>query len=333
MQKGPINHISFLITYLMLISFSQYAIAEDTPRIQSDNFETLRTSLSEWLNDASNETPFKSSKYIKSWIVDKWDEQKEDYQIIDVRTHNNFTKKGHIPNAINIHWKSITKTENINKFDPMITTIVYSDLGYEAGVSSVILNLLDFKTFNMKFGLMDWNLSALSKKPWDKNSNFKVVKNNTLKNQTFHLPVIVNNNKSTEDIIKSRYQTHVLNKKVTIPSKGVKKILSNWNLNNEKYQIISVRTKKDYLNGHIEHAINIPWNEILDKKQLIKIDPNKTVILYCYTGFQAGAASTLLNFLGYNTVNMRFGMMDWNQNHIPKTTSWNGRANYPIIHD
>ena len=49
--------------------------------------------------------------------------------------------------------------------------------------------------------------------------------------------------------------------------------------NLEKYFIIDVRTRDEYLDGHLPGSINIPYDEILEN--LDKIDTDKSLVLYC----------------------------------------------------
>ena len=77
------------------------------------------------------------------------------------------------------------------------------------------------------------------------------------------------------------------------------------------YNIVSVRSADDYAVGHVPGAINIPWKTIAEADNLKKLDPEKTIITYCYTGHTGQVACTVLNLLGYEAKNMKFGMMGW----------------------
>jgi len=76
-------------------------------------------------------------------------------------------------------------------------------------------------------------------------------------------------------------------------------------------QIISVRSATDYAKGHIPGAINIPWKEIAKESNLKKIDPDRDVVVYCYTGHTGGIATTALNMLGYDALNLKWGITSW----------------------
>jgi rhodanese-related sulfurtransferase len=75
--------------------------------------------------------------------------------------------------------------------------------------------------------------------------------------------------------------------------------------------VISVRSFEHYQLGHIPGAINIPWKEIAYTSSLSKITAGKDIVCYCYTGHTGAVATTVLNSLGYNAQNMKFGMCSW----------------------
>src|SRR3972149_1122132 len=75
--------------------------------------------------------------------------------------------------------------------------------------------------------------------------------------------------------------------------------------------IVSVRALTDYEKGHIPGAINIPWREIANKENLAKLPTDKLIVVYCYTGQTGSQTTAILNLLGYNVKNLKFGMTSW----------------------
>ncbi len=77
--------------------------------------------------------------------------------------------------------------------------------------------------------------------------------------------------------------------------------------------VVSVRGAADYANGHIPTAVNIPWKTVADDASLAKLGTPgaKDLVDYCYTGHTGAIASTVLNMLGYTTLNMKFGFAAW----------------------
>lgn len=73
--------------------------------------------------------------------------------------------------------------------------------------------------------------------------------------------------------------------------------------------LIDVRTKQEFVEGHINGAIVIPYYEI--SKRIENIIPNKEqeIIVYCKNGGRGVTAAEILNELGYkNVYNLKGGM-------------------------
>ncbi|MDC7233739.1 MAG: FAD-dependent oxidoreductase, partial [Spirochaetales bacterium] len=68
----------------------------------------------------------------------------------------------------------------------------------------------------------------------------------------------------------------------------------------QEYQIIDVRSQKDYEKGHIKSALNIPLAELRD--QLNTLDKKKPTITHCNKGVTGNAAQNLLINSGFNEV-------------------------------
>lgn len=75
--------------------------------------------------------------------------------------------------------------------------------------------------------------------------------------------------------------------------------------------VVSVRSPDHYALGHIPGAINIPWKTIAESDNLAKLPTDKQIVTYCYTGHTGQIAGTVLNLLGYDAINLKFGMMGW----------------------
>ena len=62
-------------------------------------------------------------------------------------------------------------------------------------------------------------------------------------------------------------------------------------LEKNKVQIIDIREKYEYENGHIQ-SIHIPMDQILESKE--KISQDKKVVIYCQSGRRAAAVVYML---------------------------------------
>jgi phage shock protein E len=65
---------------------------------------------------------------------------------------------------------------------------------------------------------------------------------------------------------------------------------------------IDVRTLEEYNAGHLEGAINIPYDEIEQKIEAVAADKTADIQLYCRSGRRSGIALESLRSLGYSKV-------------------------------
>lgn len=78
-----------------------------------------------------------------------------------------------------------------------------------------------------------------------------------------------------------------------------------------KIFIFDVRTPEEYKSGYVEHAINLPIDELLNRSEyalsiLKEIDKeNDQIKLYCASGARSSVAMSVLEFMQYkNIVNL-----------------------------
>lgn len=65
--------------------------------------------------------------------------------------------------------------------------------------------------------------------------------------------------------------------------------------------IIDVRSKSEYLSGHIKGSVNIPLDTLSSKLGSLK-DKNKTIITCCASGMRSASAKGVLQSKGYTDV-------------------------------
>ena len=68
------------------------------------------------------------------------------------------------------------------------------------------------------------------------------------------------------------------------------------------YLIVDVRTAKEYADGHIPHAINIPNESIGGAAPKELPDKNQKIFVYCRSGARSVQASEKLAGLGYTNI-------------------------------
>jgi len=84
-------------------------------------------------------------------------------------------------------------------------------------------------------------------------------------------------------------------------------VLNDGNASNDPY-IIDWRSGTDYATGHIKNAVNMSITTLVDKVTDGTIPKDKTILNVCYTGQTASYATAILNLLGYEAQNLKFGM-------------------------
>ena len=64
--------------------------------------------------------------------------------------------------------------------------------------------------------------------------------------------------------------------------------------------VIDVRTSDEWSSGHLENAMNIEWQDILNITNLVTQD--EKIYLYCRSGNRSGRATQILIDAGYSNV-------------------------------
>ncbi|MGJ3238682.1 MAG: rhodanese-like domain-containing protein [Anaerolineae bacterium] len=82
------------------------------------------------------------------------------------------------------------------------------------------------------------------------------------------------------------------------------------------HTLVDVRSKMEYAQGHVPHAVNIPLNEL--KVRVNEIDQSKPVVVVCASGNRSMSGSDALVAAGFPQVyNLQGGTMIWMMNSLP----------------
>ena len=79
----------------------------------------------------------------------------------------------------------------------------------------------------------------------------------------------------------------------------------------KNYIILDVRTEEEFAQGHIEGAMLIPDDEIMEKAEGILTDKSQQILVYCRSGRRSKNAASQLVELGYTNVKEFGGIIDW----------------------
>lgn len=67
--------------------------------------------------------------------------------------------------------------------------------------------------------------------------------------------------------------------------------------------VIDVRTPEEFASGHIDGAINIPYDQIDAKNAVVAaVDKGRSILVYCRSGRRSAIARESLQQLGYRQV-------------------------------
>lgn len=101
------------------------------------------------------------------------------------------------------------------------------------------------------------------------------------------------------------YFTNIPDSYNLIDSPGLKAKLAEQG----KVYLVDIRQAKDYANGHIPGAINIPFQEL--GKKFDTLPKDKQIVIYCYSGQSAGMALSLLRANGLDVLSLVNGFPEW----------------------
>lgn len=89
-------------------------------------------------------------------------------------------------------------------------------------------------------------------------------------------------------------------------------------VNKEQAIVVDLRDSKEFQQGHIVDAINIPHAKLADRMAELDAYKAKPVVLVCKIGQHSGAAGKQLAAAGYEQVSrLSGGMSEWQNSQLP----------------
>lgn len=216
----------------------------------------------------------KGYENIDSKETEELSNQTENVLVIDVRDDDEYDR-GHLVNAINIPYDDDFKSElrDITDYKDK-TVLIYGNSGNKSEQAAG--KLVD--------------------------NGFKNVKNSTkgIDEYNYNLVKVENiTGKEAEEIIRD--------------AKNNKIDFDDDYDGNDELIIIDVRSEEDFKNGHIENAINIPFEEFDNRINELNNYRNKEVIIYSTTGRKSADAGEILVQNRFNDVdNVVDGVKEYN---------------------
>lgn len=69
------------------------------------------------------------------------------------------------------------------------------------------------------------------------------------------------------------------------------------------YVVIDVREPKEYANGHVKGALNIPPAELMSGSEKLKdIPKDANIILYCLSGSRSNVSKNIMHGMGFTNI-------------------------------
>jgi rhodanese-related sulfurtransferase len=89
-------------------------------------------------------------------------------------------------------------------------------------------------------------------------------------------------------------------------------------VNQQNAQLVDIRSKEEFAQGHIVNAINMPLADISAGKTKLDKLKKKPVVVYCQVGRTSQTASKLLTDAGIEQVfNLQGGINAWTSEKLP----------------
>jgi len=304
------KRISIIVAVLVILSMVLPGLAMGQE--PSGDFEVVRSKIESWL--ATGPKPVITVDAVFENLNDG-DESNDPY-MLSVRSPEHY-ELGHVPGAENIPWRKIAKPESLAELPQDEQIVDYCYTGHTGQVAMTALNLMDYDAVNMKFGMMAWtkNADVLAQPGFDPAAvpDYRVETEPNEATETYDFPALDTGASDDAEVVRVALDNYLSSDKAPVIS--AQAVFDNLNDGDESNDpvILSVRSPEHYAIGHVPGAINIPWTQLGDAENLAKLPPDKPIVVYCYTGHTGQVATTLLNALGYDAVNMKFGMMGWSK--------------------
>jgi len=92
-------------------------------------------------------------------------------------------------------------------------------------------------------------------------------------------------------------------------------------INKQNALVLDIRDKKEFNEGHLADALNIPYGSLADRMSELESQKERPIILVCKSGQTVGIAGKTLKQKGYQVFRMSGGMMEWRNQNLPVVTA------------
>jgi rhodanese-related sulfurtransferase len=268
-------------------------------------FDVIATAADAYLNDPNPELNISSKDLLATMLTDG------PYIISDRKPEDYAT--GHIPGAVNLPASVLFKPEKLAKLPKDSKIVPYCYTGHSGSQVAAMLNMCGYDATNLLWGIMGWttNTTVANKQFSNPSTDLPTETTPNQLTGTYTFPAVnVTSLTSEWEIIRIACDNYATAGLKNIKAADLNALITDGDLSNDPI-IISVRKAEDYAKGHIPGAVNIPFTSIAKKENLQKLDPDKQIVVYCYTGRSGSQATAILNTLGYDAINLLWGISGW----------------------
>ncbi len=252
--------------------------------------------------------------------------------IVSVRAPEHYAL-GHIEGAINIPWKNIADPGNLAMLPTDQPIVVYCYTGHTGQVAATLLKSFGYDVQNLKFGMMGWSddLDVVATTPFTASPGYPTVTEPTVATETYDLPVVATGETEATAIAIAAAQAMLADWTPVTAAATLFDNMADGDDSNDFF-VVSVRAPEHYALGHVEGAINIGWKAVAMPDNMALLPTDQPIMVYCYTGHTGQVAATVLKLLGYDAINMKFGMMGWSDDlDVVATTPFSVAPGYPTV--
>ena len=232
---------------------------------------------------------------------------KENVLVIDIRPREGYNK-AHIPGAVNVVMSNMLEyfEEVIDPF--AFDTIVFVSVdGQAAAFTTSVFRLLGYHhVFALRWGMSSWH-SDFASKNWSavlsSNLESKLEKTASPPKKSNSFPSIMSNHRHPYQLIRERAE-ELLN----TPFHNTQLIVDQVLKNNNRYYIVNYWDEKAYMSGHLPGAVQYdPKKSLSYKTDLKTLPPDRSIVIYCFSGQHSASVTAYLRLLGYDAYSLKFG--------------------------
>lgn len=309
----------FLVLLVWIMVMMCASAAAQQARPGADDSETVRAALERWLKEEKVREI--SSRDLFDLLAD--DKPANDPFMVDLRMLDSALPsvyaKAHISGAVSIPWRSIVDEEVLRSLPRNRTIVVYCYNGHIGRRVSTVLSLLGYDCVNLRWGFTSWVCDpsrALGRYAEQEDCGAFPVETTERKAEPLYpVPEMKQSQSDTREAIRISAAAWLKGSRPgEISNQEVYEQIMDPDVKSEPF-ILDVRSPAEYARGHIKGAVNIHWRNVATAGNLRRLPPDRRIVVYGGTGGdEAAAVTVVLTILGYEAVNLRWGMTSWSYN-------------------